>query len=371
MFEDRTYDVILEETLDNAPEGIDTRQGSIFYDAISAVALKVAELYVDLNLVHTLSQINTATGEYLDDKVDEQGINRHAATPVQYYFNYTGTRPETGERFFYDGVYFVLIETTDEVLYLECETPGAEYNFIESGTAVVPVNNIEGLTSATIGEVYEYGTNEESDEDLRERVQSKVSGPAENNNKAQYKTWCESIEGVGIARIVPLWLGPNTVKGVLINSEGLPCGNTIVAAVQEYVDPATQGYTALVDGVTYVVGDGLGEGVSDIGAHFSAVAATAVTISVSADIELADSYSIEDAIASATAAITEYLKSLVLNATSVNDVIVRLSAIGSVLTALPDILDYSNLKINGGTSNITPGEDGVPVIGEVTFSAII
>lgn len=35
MFEEMTYEKILQDVLDNAPDGIDTRQGSIFYDAVA------------------------------------------------------------------------------------------------------------------------------------------------------------------------------------------------------------------------------------------------------------------------------------------------------------------------------------------------
>ena len=51
MFEDYTYERLLEDVLNNAPEDIDTRQGSIFYDAVSGPLLKIAKLYTDLDLV--------------------------------------------------------------------------------------------------------------------------------------------------------------------------------------------------------------------------------------------------------------------------------------------------------------------------------
>ena len=35
MFSDKTYDKLLDEALSNAPDDVDTRQGSIYYDAIA------------------------------------------------------------------------------------------------------------------------------------------------------------------------------------------------------------------------------------------------------------------------------------------------------------------------------------------------
>lgn len=116
----------MEEVLENAPEGIDTRQGSIFYDAVSGIALKIAELYTDLDLVFTLTQVDTTGGEYLDTKASEYGLTRHAATPAQYYFAFTGTTPDVGERFFTDGEYFVLKKRTAMCCILRLKQQGRE-----------------------------------------------------------------------------------------------------------------------------------------------------------------------------------------------------------------------------------------------------
>lgn len=359
----------MEEVLAGAPEDIDTRQGSIFYDAVSGIALKIAELYTDLDLVFTLTQVDTTGGEYLDTKASEYGITRHAATPAKYYVTFTGTSPDVGERFFTNGNYFVLGKTDGDVLYLEAETAGSAMNNIDSGTAAVPVNNIEGLTSATFGTIMQYGTDTEDDESLRQRVREKIGGPAENGNKQHYKTWCEDFDGVQKARIFPLWAGPNTVKAVLINSLGLPCSSETVAAVQTYIDPITKGSTVTVDGTTYTVGDGLGGGVANLGAHFLAVSAAATTINVEFTAELASGYTIADARSAFETAMTTYLKNLVLTAESPSDVVIYPNQVGAIIIGLNAVKDYSSLTLNGDTEEIEPGNDSVPVLGEVTVNA--
>lgn len=368
MFENKSYESIMNEVLDSAPEGIDTRQGSIFYDAVSAVTMKIAELYTNLDLVFTLTQVDTTGGEYLDTKASEYGLTRHGATSAKYNVTFTGTTPDLGERFFTNGEYFVLEKTDNDVLYLEAETSGTALNNIDSGTQAIPVNNIEGLETAAFGTILEYGTDTEDDDSLRRRVREKIGGPAENGNKQHYKTWCESYDGVGKARIFPLWNGPNTVKAVLINPNGLPCSSELVASVQEYVDPANNGYTATVDGVTYVVGDGLGEGAANLGAHFTAVSASAVTINVAFTAELASGYTIQDAQAESEAAIANYLKTMVMNADEAADVVVRVSNIGALISGLDAVLDYSNLTVNDDTENIVPGDNYIPVVGTVTVT---
>lgn len=368
MFEDYTYERLLEDELNNAPEGIDTRQGSIFYDAVSGILLKVAKLYTDLDLVAEMTNIATATGEALETRAGEYGIVRLAATRAKYYVVFEGVVPQVGERFYTDGQYFILKEGEEDgrqIYYLEAEKAGSGGNEIYNNTPAIPVNNIDGLISATFDKIYENGTDLEEDSSLRARVQEKIAGPAVNGNRQHYKTWCESRDGVGQARIFPLWNGPNTVKAVLIDGAGQPCSPSKVAEVQNYIDPATKGYTVTVDGRIYTVGDGLGEGVANLGAHFTAAGAIPLTVNVSFSAELASGVTKDAARQDAKEAIAEYFRNLVLNTAETADIVVRVSAVGAILSGLQTILDYNELRLNGAAGNITPGEDGVPVIGEV------
>lgn len=371
MFEDYTYERLLEDVLDNAPEDIDTRQGSIFYDAVSGILLKVAKLYTDLDLVVDMVSVASASGEALDARAGEYGITRLAPTRAKYLAVFEGVAPRAGERFYNDGRYFTYREGEENgrtIAYFEAEAAGSGGSDIYKGTPAVPVNSIEGLISAEFGGLYENGSDAEDDESLRTRVQEKIAGPAENGNKQHYKTWCESIEGVGRARIFPLWNGPNTVKAVLIDGEGQPCSPSKAAEVQKFVDPASKGGVVTVDGRTYTVGDGLGEGAANLGAHFTAAGTLPVAVNVSFKAELAEGAAPEQARQEAAEAIGAYFKRLVLDTAEEAEIVVRVSAVGAILSGLRSILDYSDLKLNGAAANISPGEDGVPVVGEVAVS---
>ena len=349
MFEDRTYESILDEMLAEAPAGIDTRQGSIYYDAVAACALKLAAFYVDASVILELVSVTTATGTYLDEKGQEYGVTRNQATPAKYLFIYEGMKPEAGTRFFADERYFYL-EDDDGTLYLVSEAGGEGANNILEGTRATPVNTVDGLTRAEFGSLAEPGQDTESDEDYRSRIQDKIGGPAQNGNKHHYKSWCEEIAGVGRARIIPLWNGENTVKGVLLDPDGLPVSETVVERVQEHIDPG---------------GTGLGEGVANIGAHFTAAAAVPVAITVSCTITLADGYSLDSIQEAATASVLAYLKGLALNTADDEEMVVRISSIGAMIHALPGVVDYADLTVNDGTGNISVAGDHVAVLGEV------
>lgn len=351
MFEDRTYDVILQEFLDMAPAGVDIRPGSIYYDAVTPSAFKLAKFYSDLRLTFELVFIDSAEGEYLDKKADEHSVQRLPAKPCKRYATFNGATPNIGERFFADQQYFVLKQDDDIGIYVEAEEAGESANAIPNGTKLVPINNIFGLNSAALGDIIEPGTQKESDDDLKRRLREKIAGPAENGNKQHYKTWCEEVAGVGRARIFPLWNGANTVKGVLVDTQGVPASQVVVDQVQEYVDPGSQG---------------LGEGVANLGAYFTAVAANGLVIDISFSVVTKQGSTIDDVVLQATEAFTAYLKDIVLNTPENEDMVVRVSAIGNIIYDLESVLDYSDLMLNNNTSNIFIDIESVPVLGVVS-----
>ena len=372
MFEEKSYDNLLKEVLDNAPSDIDTRPGSIFYDAISGIIIKVAEFYTDLELIFTLSRPDTAQGEYLDALAAQFGVKRQSATKAQYFAKITGETPDEGERFFYNGLYFVFRISADGTKCFEAEESGTEYNKIFMDTPITPVDTIPGLEASSFGSIMSYAIAEESDESLRMRLYDKVSGAGENGNKQHYRLWCESIDGVAKAKIFPLWMGGNTVKAVLIGADGLPCQPVTVDAVQKYIDPNDQGKTITKDDYTYNFGDGLGEGVANIGAHFTAVGAFEHLINIAADVKLVVGITLADAQNSINKVLTGYFKDITLASEDDENMIVYYNRILSLITtSVPEIIDFTNLTVNSKTENIMVSPEYVPKIGTVNLNAII
>lgn len=361
MYEDKTYENLLANALASAPSNVDTRQGSIYRDALTGPLLALAQFYTDLNNLISLIRVDTAVGEYLDFKGEEYGIERQEATLARYAANIVGAVPNEGEQFIIDEMYFDLFYYDDGTPYFECEEIGSVGNNVIEGTEAIPIASITGLVSASVGALLEPAADEETDSDYRDRIRKHITGPAENGNKQHYKSWCESVEGVGHAKIIPLWNGPNTVKGLIYGEDGQPATSTIIARVQQYIDPDNDG-----DGE----GDGLGEGVAEIGAHFTAVAPTQLSLTVSATVTLASGYDLSTVEESLSASIREYLKDIVINNDdNVSQPIVRYNAIGSIIIDNEGVLDYSNLLINGGTANIQPAQDEVYALETLNITA--
>lgn len=373
MFEEFTEEYFLAQARALGDElGVDTRTGSVYMDMAAGHCLRAAFFFANLSELFNMFALDTCYADVLDDKAAEWGMERHPATSAVFNASFVGTIPPVGSRFFAEdsSYYFMVIENDDGTIQLEAETEGAECNTLSAGTVIVPVSEIEGLKESYLGEISIFGVDEETDDALRTRLREKIAGPAENGNKQHYKTWCESIDGVGRAKIEPLFAGENTVKAVLFSPDGLPVSPEVVEAVQNYIDPITQNYTFEDnEGNEYICGDGFGDGVANLGAHFLAVSAKAIDIIVSFTVTLTDGSTIEGCQKSATDVITEYLQQLSLESSGDSNTVVRISIIGAMISELSEVLDYENLKLNNTTSNLIINNDEVPVLREVTASA--
>jgi uncharacterized phage protein gp47/JayE len=100
-----------------------------------------------------------------------------------------------------------------------------------------------------------------------------------------------------------------------------------------------------------------------IGAEVTVESAEPLTIDVSVSLTLAAGASLETAKEKINESITNYLRK---NAFS--QVYISYAQIGGCILACDEIADYSNLKLNNDTQNITVSETQVPVLGVVTVA---
>lgn len=352
MYEDQTYEVILQRMLDRVPADIDKREGSIIYDALAPAAVELAEAYAEMDAQINLAFAGTSSGEYLDLRVDEFGIIRKSATKAirKGLFYDSGNNPidvPISNRFSLSGVNYVVIEKTATGVYkLECETAGIVGN--QDFGSILPIEYITGLSRAELSDVLDPGEDEETDSALIERFLTKVRSPGTSGNKADYMNWALEVSGVGGAQVLPLWNGAGSVKVVLIDTEKQPADLQLVQAVQYYIAPTS----------------GLGEGKAPIGATVTVEAATGVNIDISATVMLDGSKTLAEVQTNFESELISYLKSIAFT----SDPSVKYVRIGSMLLDISGVTDYSNLLINDGISNITINTGQVAVKGTVTLS---
>lgn len=89
--------------------------------------------------------------------------------------------------------------------------------------------SIPGITRVTNAKATYDGFDEETDDELRERLLFKVRQPATSGNINDYIEWGTSVEGVGHITVVPLWNGNGTVKLLVTDSNGQPASPDLLS----------------------------------------------------------------------------------------------------------------------------------------------
>ncbi|MCY7964965.1 baseplate J/gp47 family protein [Bacillus inaquosorum] len=343
MFEDQTFEVILDRMLNSISADIDTREGSVIYNALAPAAAELAKSYIWLDTVLELVFSDTAQGEFLDRRATEAGIERTAATKAVRAGEFTeGVTIPVGSRFYVDNLYFQY--TADGTL--ECETAGEAGNANISGQNLLSLDTIPGLQKAIVKEILIPGREEEDDDSLRERYFTRVRREAVSANKAHYKQWAEEVDGVGKAKIFPLWNGDGTVKIVVTNANLEPASDILISKVKNYIDPEP----------------GQGEGQAPIGAFVTVESAVWKEVEISAEVLPEVNSSIDQ--------VKQEIESGVLNLfkkIAFEDNVIRLSQINNIVYNSPSVSDYADIKINGLAENLVLSDVEIPKLGQVNI----
>ena len=74
MYEDMTFENIMDRCLDRVSSSIDKREGSVVYDAIAPAAAELAIMYIELAYLMDRAFPDTESGDDLTKKVRERSI---------------------------------------------------------------------------------------------------------------------------------------------------------------------------------------------------------------------------------------------------------------------------------------------------------
>lgn len=338
MFEDMTYENILDDMLSRVDNDVDKREGSIIYDALAPAAYKLAETYFLLNNFIDLVSGDTAVGEYLDRVVNDYGIIRKKATYAIRKIETTidvaiGTR--WGIR---DTSYTIIEKISTNKYKAKCEQLGDIGN-IYSGI-LENIDNVSGVT-ATLTDILESGAEEENDDNLRSRFYQQLQAPATSGNSDNYRTWALQVEGVGDVKVFPLADGPGTVK-ILVVDSNMEIDETLEEKVYNYI-----------------------ETVRPIGAQVIVDSPTSKIINISANVNIDGTRLLENIKQSFSNEISKYLKDITFETYTVS-----YAKIGSILLGIDGVLDYSDLKINNNTTNVTISQTEMAIAGSIDLTEV-
>lgn len=334
MWENMTFENILNDMLSRVNSDVDKREGSIIYDALAPAAYQLAQMYFMMGAFIDLVFGDTAVEEYLDRVVKDHGINRKNAVNAVRIIESSG-EIEIGTRWGIKGLTYTISQKISENKYKGiCATAGEIGNQYNG-----PLENIDHVSGVTaqITEILIAGQDEESDDNLRNRFYSYIQKPATSGNSSHYRQWAMDVPGIGDAKVFPLWNGPGTVKVVIVDSNKHPVTETTIQHVTDHV-----------------------EAVRPIGALVTVVSATAKTIDISVAVILAPGYNLQMISDAFKKALEDYFKSIAFSLSYISH-----AKIGNILLGVEGVLDYNGLLINGSSINIPLTEEEIPVIGTV------
>lgn len=398
MYENTTYEVILQRMLDRVPDKFDKREGSIIWDTHSPTAIELQILYLELDVILKEAYGDSASREFLILRCKERGIYPHEATKAVLKGVFTpSTIDVTGQRFNIGDInYIVTGKIADGEYRVECETAGKIGN--QFFGSMIPIEYIKGLQTAELTEILIPGEDEEETEDLRQRYFASFDENAFGGNRADYLEKTNAIPGVGRTKVTRVWnadISPadmipkesvetwyNGIKGTLtgevrywldsvfhaakqkklttggtvlltiINSEFGVASDALVQTVQTTIDPE--------------VNAGGGFGLAPIGHVVKVESAKAKAITIKTTLTFEPGYGWGNLQTSIEEGISAYLLELRKEWADASYLIVRISQIDTRILNVPGIVDVQNTSINGSMNNLNLGKYEIPVLGGVS-----
>lgn len=359
MYENQTYETILDRTLSRVATDIDKREGSIIMNSVAPVSAEHANIYIQLDGIIQDGYADTATRPYLIQRCKERGIIPHEATKAVLKGKFNMEIP-IGSRFSLNDLNYIakeFIEVSEDFYYyqMECEQVGTDGN--KHFGEITPIEFINSDFEGFLVELLIPAEDEEDTEKLRARYFSSLKSSAFGGNKQDYIEKTHNIEGVSIGGVVPVpvWNGGGTVKLLIIDGEYNKASTLLISTVQNAVDPNI---------------DGTGTGFAPIGHTVTVDTAKEVEIFISTSMVFTEGQSWDSVKAEAEQVIKDYLLSM-RKVWENGNLVVRLSQVETRLLNLDAVLDISDTKIGRAVTqlsdeNIIIASDELPVFGGIT-----
>lgn len=349
--EEYDFNYFLDKAMEKVPEGVDTREGSIIYDALAPACYQMADFIMQLKNVLLETFVQTASADYLDLRAGEHGLSRIQATQAIVLGKFTNDTGgpyhalETGWRFFSVGgnpIYYKVQEATAKEGYykLQAEKTGTSGN--EYIGTLLPVDHLNGLGTAEIVEITIPARDTEEDDVLRARVLAAQQVTAFGGNVEDYISLTTGIDGVGACQVYPTWNGGGTVRVVIINNSYDIPSQSLINSVQEVISP---------------IGTQEGYGLAPIGHLVTVVAPTRRDIDVSMHVDIEGGQSVDLLKESIESALSDYFLTLRKVWSDHNGLYrysqtIYRSQLTSKILTIKGIINVSHLLLNGAEADV-------------------
>ena len=366
------FEYWLDLMLENVPDDIDQREGSVIYDALAPTAMVLAQHSLASANIIKQTYVKTAQGKFLDYRAEEHGTSRYAATQTEVKAKFLDSDGNTinnvqiGDQFASIGEtpIFYTVQKINEDLTgeLTADDPGTIANSYIG--QILPVTSNDSLSWAEITEIVAPARDEETDDHLRDRLLRADDWIAYGGNITDYLAMLNKISEVGAGQVYPVWNGAGTVKLVIVDNSLMPASAELVKKVKNIIDP--------------VDNESQGYGLAPIDHQVTVVAPTPLTVNIAATVNIDGTHGVDIVKAKIKTAIEEYFKLLRQSWNSIDaktgrgysQTIYR-SKILSQIMMVDGVINASVPTLNGSDQDIALVFDNqtsqLPVLGEVVL----
>lgn len=353
MYEDKTYNKIMDEMMGDFGADVRTDEGSLAFNACAKVAEKLEDVYGDMDELDK---------NMYPDTQDLPHLIRNSKGKIDYLYAYPAIVRgvfkqdiEIGEQFICGDYTYTVSEKIEKHIYkLICDTEGTEANTNKG--ELIPANYIDDYKGGEITEILVIGADDEEEETFRKRLLDTFGNVHFGGNKADYRKLLNERKEVGGCKPKRREEGSPWIDIVVISDSFTTPSTEVIKDLQNYVDPETS--------------HGEGDGVAPCCHNVLIKAAESTKINVTAKLVFEGGYSVETSKSHIEEAIDKYLGELRKGweANEFNDMTVRLSRIEANILNIPGVLDIENTSLNGVQGNVTLNYEKIPVRGEVVIN---
>ena len=352
MFEDMTYEAIMQSMMKDMPDDIDTSEGSLIFNACAKQAVRLEEAYLLLSGLEQNMYVDTADLEHLIRNGNERGIYINEATYSELTAQFNCKVPE-GSRWNcdeYNYTVFNAISEEEHTYRIGCDTPGSEPNRILGD--LEPIEFVDGFEWGKILKCTLEATDQEETEAYRARLLAAYNYRGFAGNREYYKSRIKELSGVYGCKLERISEPSDKIRITIIGQGYRTPSQDVITATQTAADP--------------VANSGEGDGFAPIGHRVQIVAVSETAINIATTITYDTDRSYEELSTRIDSAIETYLLELRKTWENTDTIVVRILQIEAAIVSIEGIVDVTGTTVNGSDKNLHLTDGSVPVKGEVS-----
>lgn len=315
-----------------------------------AAAAQIEALYIYNDWVKKQCFPQTAEGEFLDRHAQMRGLSRNPAVTasgtIRFFLNEISEEDVTvsagtvcmtaAETYFVTEEDAVITAGSLCADAAACAVNAGRGGNVEAGAVAYMSAMPVGVSSCRNMTAFSGGADAEEDEALRERVLASFRRLPNGANKAYYEKETLSVPGVGAVTVIPKNRGQGTVDIIFSGEDGIPS--------QELIEEVENKLNAS----------------REICVDIQVSAPEAVTVNISAEVDVESGYEFSDVSAAVENALNDHFGGRLLGKD------ITIAKLGNIIYGVEGVRNYS---ISEPAADIAVTEEQLPVIGTVTVSA--